>query len=254
MDLRLIFLALAGAVVGSFLNVCIDRLPDGGSLLAPPSHCPACRRRLKPLELLPVLSYLALRGRCRSCRAPIPLRVPLVEAAGAILFTLTYLRFGWTWYTGLALLYGCLLLVMIGTDLERQRILNIVSYPSLALALLAAPLTPSRQLADLLLGGALAFVIFFILAVLSRRGMGMGDVKLAAFTGLIVGWPHVIPVLLLGFIAGGLAAGVLLILGRIRRKDRMAFGPYLGLAALVGLLYGDLLVAVWLPGASYGAF
>jgi leader peptidase (prepilin peptidase)/N-methyltransferase len=141
-------------------------------------------------------------------------------------------------------------MVMAITDLESQRILNLVVFPAIGVAFVAAFFTPGRSLIQLLLGGVVGFVILFLLAVLVSGGMGMGDVKLAAFIGLMVGFPQIGLVLLLAFVIGGLIAGVLWAAGRLSRGDRVAFGPYLALGAVIGLLYGDQLLALWLGRMS----
>lgn len=242
----LIWFGVLGAVVGSFLNVCADRLPAGESIMSPPSHCPNCQRRLTAGELIPVVSFIALRGRCRTCGARIPWRVPAAELASGILFALIAWRFGLSLMTLWGVLYACFLILMAITDLESQRILNAVVFPALGLALIASPFTPGRTAVSLILGGVLAFGTTFLLAVLIPGGMGMGDVKLATFVGLIVGFPQIAFVLLLAFVLGGAIAGGLLLSRHLHRGDRIAFGPFLTLAALVGLLYGPNLLQWWI--------
>ena len=242
----LLVFGVLGAAVGSFLNVCADRLPAGESIVSPPSHCPSCQRRLTSYELIPVVSFLALRGRCRTCGARIPWRVPAVELATGLLFALIMWRFGLGLMTLWAVLYACFLILMAVTDLESQRILNAVVFPAIGLALIASLFTPGRTAASLILGGVLAFGTIFLLAVLIPGGMGMGDVKLAAFIGLIVGFPQIAFVLLLAFVLGGAVAGALLLARRLHRGDRIAFGPFLALAALTGLLYGPNLLQWWI--------
>jgi len=241
---------LIGIVLGSFLNVCADRLPAGKSIVTPGSHCPHCKRSLTALELIPVISYVILRGRCRTCGTPIGARSPIVELLTGGLFALTLARFGLSLTTLLASVYICFLMVMAITDLESQRILNSVVFPAIGVALVAAFFTPGRSLMQLLLGGVVGFVILFLLAALVSGGMGMGDVKLAAFIGFMVGFPQVGLVLLLAFVIGGLIAGVQWAAGRLSRGDRVAFGPYLALGAVIGLLYGDQLLTLWLGRIS----
>ncbi|MFP3855332.1 MAG: prepilin peptidase [Anaerolineales bacterium] len=239
-------LAILGAFVGSFLNVWADRMPEGQSVIHPPSHCPHCGRRLAPWELIPVLSWILLRGRCRTCGEGIPLRVPLVELLTAAVFALAGLRFGLRPYTFLLLLYLSLLMVLSLIDLEHQRIPNQIVFPALVIAALASPLTPAARLGELWLGGAAAFGTLFLIAIILPRGMGMGDVKLSAFIGLIVGFPAIVPIMLLAFILGGIAGGFLLVTKIKGRSDPVPFGPFLSAAAAVGLLYGDRIVAFWL--------
>jgi leader peptidase (prepilin peptidase)/N-methyltransferase len=243
MELALAF--VLGAVIGSFLNVCIDRLPRGESLLAPPSHCDACGRRLGPLEMVPVVSYLAVRGRCRTCRTLIPRRVLWVEAGTSLLFLLVYLRFGPTLATLLAATFVSWMVVVAAIDLEHRRILNVVTYPAIALAL-AAVFIPGRVPLAYLLGGLLGGGALLLLALASPRAMGLGDVKLGLFLGLFLGYPLILVALFLAFVIGGLFSLILLALQRLRRGQAVAFGPYLALGGVIALLYGYNLLTWWL--------
>ncbi len=235
-----------GVLVGSFINVCADRLPLGQSVVSPPSHCPACGRRLTPMELIPVVSFLFLRGRCRTCGAAIGWRSPVVELAAGVLFSLIFFRFGPTFRTVQLSVFAAFLMVTFVTDLERQRILNAVILPGLAMALILIPFMPDHKPVDLLLGGAIGFGALFLLALVIPNGMGMGDVKLGAFVGLIVGYPLIAFVLVAAFILGGTVSGALLLGRRVTRDQTMAFGPFLSAAALVGMIYGSDLVAAWM--------
>lgn len=237
-----------GALIGSFLNVCIDRLPRGLSILSGRSHCDACGHELSPLDLVPLFSYLALRGRCRACRASIPRRVPLVELGTAAVFGLIWLRYPAQLLAGILAAYASLLIVMLVVDLEHGRILNTLSYPAIGLALLAVPFTPGRTPLDLLAGGALGFGILLAIVWVYPAGMGMGDVKLAAFIGLAVGIPYVWLALFLAFVGGGLISGVLVVAKVLGRRDPIAFGPFLAAGAMVTLLYGDSILAWWARG------
>lgn len=267
----ILFVALwgvLGAVVGSFLNVACDRLPARGSLLRPPSHCPGCGRRLEAAEMVPVVSYLALRGRCRACGARIPWRVLAVEAGSAALFALLAWKIGPVAPLLIYTLYGCILLVVVVIDLEHKLILNVVILPAIALALLLIPLrrilgdapaahtalltgwVPSvwgltvGQVAALsqLLGGVVAFAIFFLIWLISPQGMGDGDVRLALFSGLITGFPGAVIAVLGSFILGGVTAILLLVAGRADRKTAIPFAPFLVITTAAVLLYGDALL------------
>ena len=242
--------SLFGVVIGSFLNVCVDRLPESRSIVSPPSHCPQCKRRLSILELIPVLSYIFLRGRCRSCGEKIPPRILAVELGTGIMFFLIWIRFGQSWDTVLISLFGSLLLVIGLIDLEHQKILNILIYPAICFGLLLIPVTHLATPWTFLAGGALGFAVLFLIAVLSPGAMGMGDVKLTIFLGIIVGYPEIVIVLFLAFVSGGLIAGILLAFKKIKRKDRIAFGPYLALAGLITMLYGDQILSWWLRSIS----
>lgn len=237
---------LLGVVIGSFLNVCIDRLPGGQSIVHPPSHCPSCQRSLKAYELIPVLSYLILGGRCRTCGEKIPPRVFLVELGTGLLFALIWMRFGLSIETLLISLYSSLLIVMGVIDLEHQRILNVLVYPAIILGLLTIPLNSEGSFWLQLLGGGIGFGVLFLLAAVSPGAMGYGDVKLILFIGLIVGYPEILLVLFSSFVLGGMVAGFLLLTKQVSRKDPIAFGPYLALGGILTLLYGEAILTWWL--------
>jgi leader peptidase (prepilin peptidase)/N-methyltransferase len=237
---------LLGLVLGSFLNLCIDRLPRGESILTTHSHCDACGHTLGPLDLVPVLSYLALRGRCRYCGARVSLRSPLVELGTAALFALVWLRFSTSLQGVLVALYGCLLIPILVIDLEHHRVLNKLSYPAIGLALAAAVIAPGRSPWEMLAGGGLGFGLFLLLAVVYPAGMGMGDVKLAAFIGLAVGTPQVLLALFLAFLFGGALSGILVLVKAIGRRDPIAFAPFLAAGAMTTLFFGDQILGWWM--------
>jgi len=230
--------ALLGLAVSSFLNVCIDRLPERGSIVSPPSHCPACGRRLAPFDLIPLLSFVLLRGRCRYCGAPIPRRVLLVESTTGLLFALLWYRYGFSLWLLLGTLYACFFTVIFFIDLEHHLVLNRVIYPGIVVALLLIPFAPGYSAKELLLGGLIGFALLFLIASIYPAGMGMGDVKLATFIGLVVGFPSVFVALLFSFVAGGLVGGGLLLTGLKGRKDPIPFAPFLAAGGMVAMLYG----------------
>lgn len=240
------FFFLAGLVVGSFLNVCIDRLPRGQSIVNPPSHCESCGRRLTAYDLVPVLSYVWLRGRCRYCGAAISPRLPLVELITALLFAYVGYIYGLSLQLIPGLLYVALFTIIFVVDLERGLILNVVTYPGMALAVAASPLWPGVGLWGSLLGGGVGFAVLLLLYFVFRGGMGAGDVKLAALIGFATGWPMVFLALFLAVVLGGVAAAFLILLKRKRRKDAIAFGPFLALGAMVTLVWGTQLLQWYL--------
>lgn len=259
---------LVGCVVGSFLNVVIDRAPSGGSLLGPPSHCPQCQRRLTAWELIPVVSYVWLRGRCRTCGASIPVRVLAVELVTGLLFALFLWRYGPTARMLLYTVYSAILVVIFFIDLEHQLILNIVSLPATGLALLAIPLqallmrppygsyaflwlllgqgagwsVPLLVALGAFLGGLIAFGVFWLIWRVTPEGMGAGDVKLAAYAGLITGFPGALFAVFGSWILGGVVAVGLLLARRGGLKTAIPFGPFLVMTTLAMLLFGDTVV------------
>lgn len=247
-----------GASVGSFLNVVADRVPAGRSISRPRSFCEGCNTPLTTLDLVPILSYLWLKGRCRYCRAVIPRRLPLVELTAGLLFALVFLKYGLALQSFLLSLGVALLLVLAIIDLERGLILDRILFPGALGVLVAAPFWPELGLARSFLGshtmlasllnsvlaGAGAFLLFLAVALVYPGGMGGGDVKLAGLVGLLVGFPGVLVALWLAAVSGGLAAAALLLLGKRGRKDPIPFGPFLALGAVAALLLGTE-VARW---------
>ncbi len=232
-------LAVTGAAIGSFLNVCADRLPLGQSLVFPPSHCPSCQTRLRATDLVPVVSYLALRGKCRYCGARIPLRIFLVELASGTLFAFIWARYGGT-YEGIALLgYASLFLLVFIIDLEHGIIPNLIVFPSLAIALAVASFSPDIGPGWALAGAAAGFGILLAIYLLPGSIVGGGDVKFAAVVGAATGFPLVIVGLALAFVSGGVVALALLATRRRKRRDTIPFGPFIAASALATLLWGE---------------
>jgi len=238
----LLFFAI-GACFGSFLNVVADRLPRGKSIVSPPSHCESCDRRLSADDNIAIISYLWLKGRCRYCHAAIPRRIFLMELGTATLFAFLYWKYGFSYLLPVMLVYGCIFILLTVIDLEHGLLPNKIVYPAIGIALavaLAAQLLDLQHLPHLksaAIGGAIGFVFLLIPAVVTR-GIGWGDVKLAAFIGLACGFPLVLLALFLSIIGGGLVAGVLLLLKIKGRKDAIPFGPFLALGTVVTLLWG----------------
>jgi len=241
--------ALLGTVIGSFLNVCIDRLPAGKSLVYPPSHCEACQHRLSPKDLIPVFSYLWLRCHCRYCHQPIPRRLFWVEVGSGLLFALTYWHYGLSAEFAVTTFYCCLFIVLGVIDVEHKLILNKIVYPAAVVALIISVFLPSPGTIDVslpwpesangIIGGAIGFVFLLIPALIYRGGMGWGDVKMAGLVGLVTGFPLVFAALLMGVVLGGLVAGILLLLRIKKRKEPIPFGPFLSLATMATLLWGS---------------
>jgi len=239
---------LLGLVTGSFLNLCIDRLPKRESILRPPSQCDACQHRLRPLDLIPLLSYLYLRGRCRYCGASIHYRVPLVEAITAFIFVLLWNHYGFSIELPLAMLFACLFIIILVIDIEHRLILNRVVYPSIALAFLVQILTPNGGIISAVIGGVTGAGILLLLVLLFPGGMGMGDVKLAALIGLLVGFPQVFIALLICFVSGGAVAGGLLLARLKGRKDPIPLAPFLIAGLITTVFYGEEIMKLYSGG------
>jgi len=234
--------ALLGLAVGSFLNVCIHRIPRKESIVYPASHCPACGHSIRAYDNIPLFSYLLLRGRCRYCGSQITYRYPVVEAAGGLGFALLIGRFGLGLPTLLYLLFYSVLLVLAFIDLEHQILPDVITLPGIPLGLFLGLFLPQGRLlssaAGLLLGGGL----FYLVAFLSRGGMGGGDIKLAAMIGSFLGWRQLLLTIFLATLSGSVVGILLLALKLKARKDPIPFGPFLSLGAFLSLLWGDLLI------------
>ncbi len=245
-----IFLAGLGAILGSFVNVVIHRLPRGESLVRPRSHCPRCGKTIAAFDNVPIASYLLLRGRCRHCRAPIPARYPLVEALGAMLLPAVVLTTPLLWLAAANALFALALLAVLFIDYDHRIIPDEITLPGAGLGLLCAWLGP-RPLPDALWGivlggGGLLAVALLYQLVARREGMGLGDVKLMAMVGAFCGWRGALVTIILGSLIGSVI-GLMLIAGRRgTRQTQLPFGSFLAPAAWVALLVGDRLWAAYL--------
>jgi leader peptidase (prepilin peptidase)/N-methyltransferase len=233
---------LLGAVIGSFLNVCIDRLPAGKSIIFPASHCDSCQHRLSIKELVPVFSYLFLRGRCLHCDVKVSRRVLWVELGSALVFGFLFWNYGPGLELVLMTFYYCLFMVLLVIDLEHRLILNKIVYPAAIVILIIDVFWEPPGFVNGLLGGLAGFAFFLVLALIFRGGIGFGDVKMAGLIGLVTGFPSVMVALLLGIILGGLIAVILLVLKIKKRKDYLPFGPFLGIATMITLIWGSPLI------------
>ncbi|MGI8803602.1 MAG: prepilin peptidase [Solirubrobacteraceae bacterium] len=241
------FTAVLGAIVGSFLNVVAYRLPRGESLARPASHCPSCDVPIKPYDNVPILAWLWLRGRCRSCGTAISARYPLVEAATAALCAGVVLADGPTAAAALGVVLVLILVPVALIDLDRQLIPNAITAPAAVLAVvIGTSLDPGGEIERLAAGAAAA--TFLLLAVLAYpRGMGMGDVKLAGVLGLFLG-AAVGPAVLIALVSGVVVGGA--VMARVGvaagRKTKVPFGPFLALGGVVAIYAGDALVSAYL--------
>lgn len=246
---QLIIIFLLGISIGSFLNVCIDRLPAKKSLVTPPSHCDNCQHRLSPADLIPILSYLWLRGRCRYCGASIPLRSLMIEVLTGLLFVLFLWRYDLGAEFAAGIFFCSIFIVIMFIDLDHQLILNKITYPAAVAALIISIFEPQEALfgslpgvVDHILAGILGFTFFLTVALIKPGGMGWGDVKLAGLIGLVTGLRLVMLALFIGIFFGGVIVSALLLLKIKGRKDAIPFGPFLVLGPIVALLWGQGMV------------
>jgi leader peptidase (prepilin peptidase)/N-methyltransferase len=237
--------AVLGALIGSFLNVVVYRLPRGESLLTPGSHCPTCDAPVRAFDNVPVLSWLLLRGRCRSCGAPISVRYPAVELITAAGFAAVVAVRGFDEGLWLELPFVACLIALAWVDLDHKLLPNKIVYPMAAYGLVATALVETGDLPEHVLAGAGAF-LFLLLAVLAYpSGMGMGDVKLAGAMGLYLG-VSVLPALLTAFLTGTVfGLGVIAREGAQARKKAVPFGVFLAIGGLIGVLAGPELIDLY---------
>lgn len=214
----------------------IYRLPRGESVVWPGSHCAACQHPLKALDLIPVLSYLLLKGQCRYCSQKISPRYPLVEIITALLFLLVHWNFAWTVQTLAGCIFTSVLVVVSFTDIEKGIIPDLITYPAAIVGLILSFYTIGIK--EALLGALLFSAAFFIVALVSRGGMGGGDIKLAAVIGAFVGLPGIFLVFVISSLLGGFWAIRLLLQGKASRKTAIKFGPFLAVAAWLVWMYG----------------
>jgi leader peptidase (prepilin peptidase)/N-methyltransferase len=239
----IVLFSLLGTAVGSFLNVVADRLPAGRSIVGPASSCDACHRRLGAFDLIPIFSYLWLRGRCRYCRSQLPGRILGMELGTGILFAYLYWQLGPSADLAIAAIYGSFFAVILIIDLEQGLILNKMVFPAMLMALIlslfSSDLETVPSFASAAGGGGLGLGLFIIIAIVSQGGMGWGDVKLAGLIGLVAGFPLVLVAVMLAVLTGGLVAIILLVLKLRERKQTLPFGIFLAIGAVVTLVHGS---------------
>ena len=237
--------AVLGAVIGSFLNVVIHRVPAGESLVSPGSRCPECGTPVRPWDNVPVLSWLLLRGRCRACGARISRRYPLVELLTAVAFAAVVAVRGFDEDLVLELPFVAALIALAAIDLDHRILPNKIVYPMAAWGVIATVLVDRDDLLENLAAGAGAFAFLFIAVLAYPRGMGMGDVKLGGAMGLYLGL-SVIPALLVAFLSGSVVGlGMIAREGASARKKAVPFGVFLALGGIVGVLVGPELVDLY---------
>ncbi len=245
-----------GSLIGSFLNVCIYRLPRNLSIVRPASRCPSCNTPIRPYDNIPILSYIFLGGKCRVCGAKISLRYPFVEFLNAALYVLVLWRFGIGWYIPLYFLFCSALIVIIFIDLDFQIIPDSITLPGIVIGLIAGSfLLPDpfmrydtlgfrSSIIGFLTGGGL----FYAVAVLSRGGMGGGDIKMMAMVGSFMGWKTVLMTTFFGSLTGAVLGIMLMAFKGKGRKTKIPFGPFLALGTFVTLFYGQEILTWYLSG------
>jgi leader peptidase (prepilin peptidase)/N-methyltransferase len=246
----LIIVAEVGLMMGSFLNVCIHRLPLGESIVLPASHCPRCMHPLRWHDNLPLIGYLVLRGRCRHCREPISIRYPIIELATGMLFIAVYVVYGPGWVMVQRLVFGSAMIVLFMIDLEHQILPNVITLPGIVIGLAFSVILPPG-VRDALIGIAAGGGVLYLIAEAWYRlrgedAMGMGDVKMLAMIGAFLGWKLMIVTLLLSSTVGSIVSIALIGGGRATMKTRVPYGVFLAAGALVAAFVGDRMIEWYL--------
>lgn len=248
-----------GLITGSFLNVCIYRLPRETSVVSPGSSCPSCKAPVRPWDNIPVISYLFLRGRCRSCGEKISVRYPLVELLNGALYWSVFASFGMGWHLLFFFAFVSAMVVITFIDLEFQIIPDVITLPGIVIGFLGAlfllpdlfagptfnlsqALGFKTSIAGFLLGGGL----FYSIAVLSKGGMGGGDIKLMAMVGAFMGWKAVLLTTFIGSLTGSIVGIFLMVFKGKGRKAKIPFGPFLALGAVTSLFFGEAIITWYL--------
>ena len=240
---------LAGAVfcfglaVGSFANVCIHRLPRKESVVVPGSHCPACSAAVRPLDNIPVISYIVLGGKCRDCATRISPIYSVIETVTAVLLLAGFFKFGLSFDFMVYAAVAPALVIITAIDIEHQIIPDVITLPGIALGLAVGTYTIGY--ADSLLGFFMGGGLFYLLAVLSNGGMGWGDIKYISAAGALLGWQKVLLVIFIGALLGSVVGVFQIAVQKKTRKSLIPFGPFLATSTLITLFYGNSLIRLY---------
>jgi len=245
------FIFLMGLCIGSFLNVCIYRLPESKSIVHPRSMCPNCDTRIPFYDNIPLFSYLWLKGQCRRCKVKISMRYPMVELLGGLVALGTYLRFGLTIETLIYYVFIAALLVVTFIDLDHRIIPDVITLPGIPICFAASFALPAITYKDALLGilvgGGSLFLVAWVYTLLTKKeGMGGGDIKLLAMMGAIVGWQGVLFTIFVASLVGTLAGFAVMLQSRKGMKLAVPFGPFLSIGSITYIFFGTELVTWYL--------
>ena len=247
-----------GLCVGSFLNVCIFRLPEKRSVATPPSACPKCGHKLKWHENIPLLSYVLLGGRCSECGIKISLQYPLVELLTATVAVLLFMKFHLSSQFFIMFALSCCLVVVSFIDLAHRIIPDIISLPGIPAGLLASFFLPGLDWIDSLLGilagGGILYLVTWGYYLITRKvGMGGGDIKLLAMIGAFLGWQAIPFIIFISAAVGSVMGLIFILISKKGRHYQIPFGPFLALAAEIQILFGDKILELYLGGFSHTA-
>src|SRR6056297_3790261 len=237
-----IIIFISGLIIGSFLNVVIYRLPLKESIIFPSSHCPECGTKLKYSDLIPVLSYLSTKGKCRYCGEKIPIRYPIVELITALLFLLTFLKYGLnTEFIIFSVLIATLIVVSF-IDIKHQIIPNEITFSFIPLGIILSLIFNHITVLNSLLGFIIPAGLLLLIALIYKKGMGIGDVKLIGMIGVFIGWKYALISIFIGALIGSIYGIYMMLTDQMTRKTRIPFGPFISLGAVLMVLYGNILI------------
>ncbi|MCX5895901.1 MAG: prepilin peptidase [Proteobacteria bacterium] len=241
------FLFVLGAVIGSFLNVCIIRIPQKKSIVFPSSHCPLCKKPIAFYDNIPLISYVVLNGRCRNCKAPISFQYFLVELITPLAYLTLYYYFGISWSCAISAIFLSALIVITFIDFEHQIIPDVISLPAIPFFFLSSFIvpwiTPFNSLMGIAAGGGILYLIaksYYLLR--KEEGMGGGDIKLLAMIGAFLGWKGALLSLMLGACVGTIVGITMMLLRGKNIKYALPFGPFLSIGAFCALLWGNAII------------
>ncbi|MDV4149360.1 prepilin peptidase [Clostridium sp. AL.422] len=243
-----VFILIIGLCIGSFLNVCIYRIPREESIVFPPSHCTSCGYELKATDLIPVISYLFLKGGCRKCKQSISIKYPLVEILNGVLYLLMYLKFGMSLNFIFYSFLVSLLIVISYIDLESKYIyLSTIIFGVILASIYIGVglLTKQISIVDNIIGGIIGYLIIYLIVIITN-GMGQGDAEIAGVCGLFIGIKGILVSLFIAIVLGGLVASIILLLKLKEKKSEIAFGPYIAIGTVIYILIGKELLSIYL--------
>jgi leader peptidase (prepilin peptidase)/N-methyltransferase len=248
----IILIILVGLALGSFLNVCIYRIPQKKSLLLPGSFCPKCKTKISYRDNIPILGFILLGGKCRNCHEKISLQYPLVEFITPLLLFLTYWRFGLTWGFAARSILTLVLIATFFIDLQHRIIPDVLTLPGIIVGFLLSFLVKSPSFVQSLLGIAVGGGMFYLAAILGdlifkKESMGGGDIKLAAMLGAFLGWQKIFLVFFVSALLGSLIGIISLYLSKeVKKTHAVPFGTFLALGAIITVFFGDTLISFYI--------
>ena len=246
-----VLIFILGLIVGSFSNVCIYRIPKNESIVYPASHCPKCHSPIKPVDNIPLLSYILLKGRCRNCKSKISIQYPIVEFLTGLIYLIIYLTYGLSIQSLIYIILSSALIIIAFIDLNEQIVPWVISLPGIVLGFILSFFVPyisfvNSALGVVVGGGIILSIRLAGSVIFKKEAMGMGDIELAAMIGAFLGWRYITISLFLGFFLGALA-GIILIMLKIKsREDTVPFGPFIVLGSLITLLWGEKIISWYL--------